>query len=219
MENIHWLGHASFFFNDTNNNAVYFIDPFQLENLNLDKADIIFITHAHHDHLSRPDIDLVLKGDTVIIGPLDVLDKIDIPVERKVFVSPGNEYEIKGFFFSTIAAYNNHPERMSFHPKENKWVGYVFDLNGQKIYHAGDTDFIEEMKALKDLKLDFALLPIGGTYTMDYKEAAQAANEIAARITIPMHYKNVLGDDYKEAEEEFKKLVTSSKVAILSELA
>ncbi len=219
MENIHWLGHASFFFNDTNNNSVYFIDPFQLENLNLDKADIIFITHAHHDHLSRPDIDLVLKDETVVIGPVDVLDKIDIPVERKVLVSPGNEYEIKGFFFSTVAAYNNHPERVSFHPKENKWVGYVFDLNGQKIYHAGDTDFTKEMKALKDLKLDFALLPIGGTYTMDYKEAAQAANEIAARITIPMHYKNVLGDDYKEAEEEFKKLVTNSKVAILSELA
>lgn len=218
MENIHWLGHASFFFTDTNGNKVYFVDPFQLENLNLEPADVIFITHAHHDHFSKEDINKILKDDTVVIAPSDILEKIDIAAGRKVFVSPGNDYEIKGFSFSTIAAYNIDPEKTSFHPKENKWVGYIFNLNGQKIYHAGDTDFIEEMKDLKDLNLDFALLPIGGTYTMDYKEAAKAANAIRAKITIPMHYKNLLGENYKNVEEEFKKLVTNSKVVILEEL-
>jgi len=218
MENIHWIGHASFFFNDINNNTVYFVDPFQLENLNLKPADIIFITHAHYDHFSKADINLVLKDDTVIVGPSDVLDKIDIEIARKVFVSPRKDYKIKGFFFSTIAAYNNHSERLSFHPKENKWVGYIFNLNNQKIYHAGDTDFIEEMKSLRNLNLDVALLPIGGTYTMDVKEAAQAANVIAAKVTVPMHYKNLVGNNYKEVEEEFKNLVTNSKVVILEEL-
>lgn len=219
MDNIHWVGHATFFFNDKNHNAIYFVDPFQLENLSLEKADIIFITHSHHDHLSRPDINLVLKDNTMVVGPPDVLDKIDIDAKRKVFVSPGNDYEVKGFLFSTVAAYNNHPQRLSFHPKSNKWVGYIFNLNNQKIYHGGDTDFVNEMKALKDLNLDVALLPIGGTYTMDVKEAAEAANIIAAKITVPMHYKNILGDDYKSAEEEFKRLVTNSKVVILEEVS
>lgn len=217
MENIHWLGHASFFFTDKNGNKIYFIDPFQLTG-NLTLADVIFITHAHHDHFSKEDIDKILKDDTVVVAPSDILEKIDIATERKVLVSPGNDYEIKGFSFSTIAAYNIDPEKTSFHPKENRWVGYIFNLNGQKIYHAGDTDFTKEMKDLKDLNLDFALLPIGGTYTMDYKEAALAANTIAAKITIPMHYKNLLGENYKNVEEEFKKLVTNSNVVTLEEL-
>lgn len=97
-------------------------------------------------------------------------------------------------------------------------MGWVhFNLNGRKIYHAGDTDFIEEMKILKNLNLDIAILPIGGTYTMDADEAALAANEINAKITIPMHYKNPLGEKHQEAAEKFKKQVTSSKVIILEE--
>ena len=109
-------------------------------------------------------------------------------------------------------------QRLSFHPKANNWVGYIFELNGQKIYHAGDTDFTEEMRNLKNLNLDVALLPIGGTYTMDVQEAAEAANEIAAKTTIPMHYKNLVGENYKSIEEEFKRLVKNSKVVILKEL-
>lgn len=218
MENINWLGHASFFFNDAGANKIYFIDPFQIGNKRLDAADIIFITHAHYDHFSQADIEKILKETTIIVAPIDILAKIDIEESRKLNVNPNKKYEIKGFSFSTIPAYNNHPERLSFHPKANNWVGYIFELNGQKIYHAGDTDFTEEMKNLKNLNLDIALLPIGGTYTMDVKEAAEAANTIAAKITIPMHYKNLVGEHYKETEEEFKKLVTKSKVVVLEEL-
>jgi L-ascorbate metabolism protein UlaG (beta-lactamase superfamily) len=95
----------------------------------------------------------------------------------------------------------------------------LINLNGLKIYHAGDTDFIEEMKNLSKLNLDIAMLPIGGNYTMDYKEAARAANVICAKNTIPMHYKNLVGEKYKEIEREFKKLVKNSKVIIYKELA
>jgi L-ascorbate metabolism protein UlaG (beta-lactamase superfamily) len=91
-------------------------------------------------------------------------------------------------------------------------------LNGKKIYHAGDTDFILEMKSLKDLNLDIAMLPIGGTYTMEAREAAQAANAICAKITIPMHYRRLLGKNHPEAEEKFRSLVKNSKVVILNEL-
>lgn len=217
-----WLGHASFFFTDTNGNKVYFIDPFQLNNRAKDKADIIFITHAHQDHFSMDDIAQIIKNDTIIVAPSDILGKIDqknLPADRQVKVEPNQSYNTKGFHFQTIPAYNNHPQKLGFHPKQNKWVGYIFNLNGQKIYHAGDTDFIDEMNALKNLNLDIALLPIGGTYTMDYQEAAKAANAICAKTTIPMHYKNLLGENSKYAEEEFKKLVTNSKVIILQELA
>ena len=218
MENINWLGHASFFFNDKNLNKIYFVDPFELKNKNLEPADIILITHAHYDHFSKADIQKILKEDTIVVAPPDILEKIKISPDRKISVSPNQKYNVKKFSFSTIPAYNNVSERLAFHPKANNWVGYIFEINNQKIYHAGDTDFIEEMKSLDKLGIDVALLPIGGTYTMDVNQAVEAANAIGAKITIPMHYKNLLGEKYKNAEEEFKKLVINSKVIILEEL-
>jgi len=218
MENINWFGHASFFFNDKNGNKIYFVDPFQLRNRAKEKGDIIFITHAHPDHFSGNDIDEIIKDDTVIIAPPDILEKIDIENDRKITVEPNKDYEVKDFKFSTIPAYNNHPQRLAFHPKANNWVGYIFELNGMKVYHAGDSDFIDEMKDLKNLNLDIAMLPIGGTYTMHADEAADAANAISAKITIPMHYKVMNEGNYNEVEETFKKLVTNSKVVILEEL-
>lgn len=125
MENINWLGHASFFFLDKNGNRIYFIDPFGLSERNLEKADIIFITHAHPDHFSQEDIDKIIKSDTIIVATSDVLEKIDISSEKKIMVEPNKEYDIRGFKFSTIPAYNNKSEKLSFHPKENNWVGYI----------------------------------------------------------------------------------------------
>lgn len=211
FNNINWLGHAGFLFTDEKGNNIYFIDPFQLENPNLKKADLIFITHAHSDHFSPNDINKIIKDETIIIAPPDILEKLDISKDRKIEVKPNNNYTVKGFEFSTIPAYNRDPQKLSFHPKENNWVGYIFNLNGEKIYHSGDTDFIEEMKNLKDLKLDLAMLPIGGTYTMDVEEASQAANEISAKFTVPIHYKGLNPTDYKKMEEEFIKLVLTQK--------
>ncbi len=221
MENfndIKWFGHASFSFVDENGNRIYYVDPFELTYKKLDKADLIFITHAHPDHFSQSDIDKIIKEDTVIVAPPDILAKIDIASNRKIAVEPNKSFEVKGFKFQTVPAYNNRPERLAFHPKENHWVGYIFEVNGKKIYHAGDTDFIDEMRSLKDLKLDVAMLPIGGHYTMDEEEAAKAANEIGAKVTVPMHYRRNVGERYPEVEENFKKLVTNSKVVILEEL-
>lgn len=220
-----WFGHASFSFVDENGNKIYYVDPFDLpagrQGLTykpLEKADLVFITHAHSDHFSPKDLEKILKPETIIIATPDVLEKIQRDEILKQPVEPNKDYEVKGFKFSTIPAYNTNPEKLSFHPKSNNWVGYIFSLNGKKIYHSGDTDFIEEMKSLKDLNLDIAILPIGGTYTMDAKEAALAANTICAKTTIPMHYKNLLGEKYPEAEGKFRNLVKNSKVVILEEL-
>jgi len=218
MENISWFGHASFFFKDQNGNRIYFVDPFQLNGRTKEKADLIFITHAHPDHFSPKDLEQIIKDDTIIIAPPDILAKIERDGSLKQAIKPNKSYEIKGFKFSTIPAYNNLPERLNFHPQKNNWVGYIFDLNGKKVYHAGDTDFIPEMRSLKNLNLDLAMLPIGGNYTMDVNEAAQAANAIAAKITIPMHYRRLNSNNYQQLEENFKNLVTNSKVVILEEL-
>ncbi|MEM3791674.1 MAG: MBL fold metallo-hydrolase, partial [Candidatus Micrarchaeaceae archaeon] len=86
----------------------------------------------------------------------------------------------------------------------------IVEANGKKIYHAGDTDFIEEMK---DIDADLALLPIGGTYTMDVEEAISAANAINASFFAPMHYKALLGkENSAKAEKEFKERVENSFV-------
>ena len=218
MKNINWFGHASFSFVDQNDNRIYYVDPFDLTVKNLNKADIIFITHAHSDHFSQSDIAKILKENTSVVATSDVLEKMDLSRAQKFEVKPNQSYVIKDFSFATIPAYNNHPQKLNFHPKNNNWVGYIFALNDKMIYHAGDTDFIEEMKRLKDLNLDIAMLPIGGTYTMDAVEAAAAANAICAKITIPMHYRNLLADKSEASEEKFKKLVTKSKVIVLEEL-
>lgn len=214
MDNIKWFGHASFKFVDQNGNKIYYVDPFALGALSLSKGDLIFITHAHYDHCSFEDVNKILKDDSILIAPPDCLSMIDVKNEKQP-VEPNKNYEVREFKFSTIPAYNINK---NFHPKENNWVGYIFNLNGKKIYHTGDTDFIPEMNNLKSLNLDIAMLPIGGTYTMDVDEAIQAANAIRAKVTIPMHYKRLLGEKYKEAEEKLKQGVTNSKVVILEEV-
>ncbi|MBI2074458.1 MAG: MBL fold metallo-hydrolase [Candidatus Levybacteria bacterium] len=218
LKDITWLGHASFFFSDNLGNRIYYIDPFDLKSQTLQKADLIFITHAHYDHCSFEDVKKIIKDKTTVIAPIDCLEKIDIAETQKYPVSPNQAYIVKGFSFQTIPAYNIKPERLAAHPRENNWVGYIFTINDKKIYHSGDADFIPEMNELKTLHLDIAILPMGGTYTMDVIEMIQAANAIAAKVTIPMHYKRLLGEKYREAEEKLKAGVTNSQVVILQEL-
>lgn len=219
LEQINWLGHASFCFVDEGSgNRIYYADPYELSGIKLQKADILFITHAHQDHLSTADIAQLTKPDTMIVAPQNCLDKITWDKLLTTPVEPNKEYTVNEFTFQTIPAYNVNPQRLQFHPGDNHWVGYIFNLNGQKIYHAGDTDFIPEMRDLAKLQLDVALLPIGGTYTMDVAEAIEAANAIGAKHTVPMHYKKLLGDKSQEAEEQMKKYVTKSEVKILKEL-
>jgi L-ascorbate metabolism protein UlaG (beta-lactamase superfamily) len=219
MENITWLGHASFSFLDLESeNRIYYVDPFHLpqdtEMGSIDKADIIFVTHAHQDHLSPPDISRLLKEDTVVVATEDSLETLLISQE-KFPVTPNNEYEVKGFKFKTVPAYNLNPQRP--HKREYGWVGYIFTINGVKIYHAGDTDFIPEMEGLAKENLDIAMIPIGGTYVMTPEEAVKAANAIKAKKTIPMHYKGLLKEKTEEGEEILKKGVTESTVVIMEE--
>lgn len=193
LDKITWLGHASF--KIKNKKTIYF-DPFQLKG-KPEPADIIFISHEHYDHCSEEDIKKIQKESTILIGPKDALEKLS--GKNKKEVKPYDRLEIEGYRIETIPAYNIDKE---FHPKEKNWVGFIVEIDGKRIYHAGDTDFIPEMKDLKNIYI--ALLPVSGTYVMNVEEAIKAAESFKPEIVIPMHYGSIIGSE--EDAIKFKNL-------------
>ncbi len=186
--------------------VIIYIDPFKIDKEYHD-ADYIFCTHSHYDHFSPEDIEKVKKENTILIVTNDIEKEAKKLVNEVVTVEPEMEYTIKGLSFKTTYSYNINKQ---FHPKENKWVGYIIEINNKKYYIAGDTDNIQE---IQDIECDEALIPIGGTYTMDYKEAANLANIIRAKVIIPTHYGSIVGK--KEDAIKFKELVKNKEVKIL----
>lgn len=198
LENISIIHHSSIKFSD--NIKIYF-DPYEI-NENNNNADIIFITHNHYDHYSENDIKKIYNANTKFIIPKDLekeLLNLGIKKENIVTVAPNNNYNVLDISFKTIPAYNiNKP----FHPKENNWVGYLINYNNFTYYIAGDTDITEDNKLIK---CDVAFLPIGGKYTMNYKEAAELTNIIKPKIVVPIHYGLIVGTT--EDAIEFSKLI------------
>ncbi len=198
LENIEVLYHSSI---RINKDKIIYIDPFKIDK-NYNDADIVFITHDHYDHYSEEDIDKVINKNTTIIIPEELLTKLlrkGINKNAIITVEPNVKYMVQGIKFETIPAYNTNK---SFHPKENDWVGYIITLNDIRYYVAGDTDITEENRKVK---CDVAFVPVGGTYTMDFKEAAQLINEIQPKIAVPIHYGSVIGT--KQDASDFIKLL------------
>lgn len=201
---VKFLGHASFQITVDGKNI--YIDPYQ--GTYKDKADLILVTHSHHDHCDEAKIKSIRKNDTVVIAPADCVSRIGGEVKS---LKPGDKLTVGNIMVKAVSAYNYKRFRepgVPFHPK-GLGVGYVITAKGRTIYHAGDTDFIPEMRKLKDIYL--ALLPSGGRYTMDSPDAVEAALAINPKIVIPMHRLDT-------ELEEFKKQVESSsniKVVLL----
>ena len=198
LEYIEVLCHSSI---KINKEKVIYIDPFKIDK-NYNDADMIFVTHDHYDHYSEEDIDKIKKEDTIIIAPEELLTKLLRKGFRKdsiITVEPNKEYMIQGMKFETIPAYNTNKQ---FHPKENGWVGYIIEIKGVRYYIAGDTDITEENRRVK---CDVAFVPVGGTYTMDFKEAATLVNEIKPKMAIPIHYGDIVGT--KQDAIDFSKLL------------
>ena len=188
LENIEVLYHSSI---RINKEKTIYIDPFKIDR-NYNDADIVFITHDHYDHYSEEDIDKVINENTTIIISEELLTKLlrkGINKNAIITVEPNKNYMVQGIKFETISAYNTNK---TFHPKENGWVGYIIIINGIRYYIAGDTDITEENK---QVKCDVAFVPVGGTYTMDFKEAASLINEIKSKIAIPIHYGSIVGTE------------------------
>ena len=165
------------------------IDPFMV-GTEIKDADYILITHDHYDHFSVRDIAKTAKESTVLVVPEAIKKKAEAAeglVERIVTVTPGNVYDIGGLSLETVPAYNIGKP---FHPKGAGWVGYILNLGGARIYIAGDTDATKEAEAVT---CDIALVPIGGIYTMNPKQAADLVNTIRPGIAVPVHYGEIVG--------------------------
>jgi L-ascorbate metabolism protein UlaG (beta-lactamase superfamily) len=183
VDNIHWLGHATFRIED--GRTQIYIDPWKLP-AGAPKADVIFITHSHFDHYSADDIAKIEQPGTTFVAPVDVAAKLK--GKHVVSAAPGGAYTVGALKVGAIAAYNTNKE---FHKKSENWVGYVITLSGgTRIYHTGDSDVTPEMKAVKT---DVAMMPCGGTYTMTAAEVAEAANAFKPAVLIPMHWGDIVG--------------------------
>ena len=166
-----------------------YLDPFQIKTEPHD-ADYILITHDHYDHFSVDDIKKIAKISTILVVPARMEDdakELANDVASIVTVKPGVYKEISGLEIETIPAYNTVKP---FHPRRAEWVGYILRADGKRIYVAGDTGLTKEAK---QVRCDIALLPIGGTYTMDAKRAAELANIIRPDYVIPTHYGSIVG--------------------------
>ena len=207
LDNIEVLYHSSI---KINKEKTIYIDTFKIDK-NYNDADIIFITHDHYDHYSEEDIDKVINENTTIIIPEELLTKLlrkGINKNAIITVKPNEKYMVQEIKFGTVPAYNTNK---TFHPKENDWIGYIITLDGIRYYIAGDTDITEENRKVK---CDVAFVPVGGTYTMDFKEAAQLINEIQPKIAVPIHYGSIVGTE-QDATDFIKLLHPSIKGIIL----
>ncbi len=203
LKKLHWLGHAGF---RIDSSKIIYIDPFQISPG--PKADLIFITHEHYDHCSPEDVNKIQGPDTKIITEKDSAKKLkgDITI-----VKPGDQMSFEDIKVTVLPGYNTNKD---FHPKAKSWLGFLLEIEGIKVYHPGDSDFIPEMR---DLSPDIALLPVSGVYVMDVEMAVKAALEIKPRLAIPMHYGAIVGD-VRDAEAFKKKLEGLVEVRILKKI-
>src|SRR4030066_2053350 len=202
LSNIHWLGHDTF---KIIGEKVIYTDPFKIKKK--DTADIILITHEHYDHCSPEDVKKIQGPDTVIVATSDCASKLSGNIK---IIKPGDKINVEGVEIEAVSAYNTNKQ---FHTKDKGWVGYIFTLKGQRIYLAGDTDYIPEMK---NLKVDIALLPVSGTYVMTADEAVRAALDMKPKLAIPMHYGSIIGSE-KDAKQVADSLKGKIEVVILKE--
>lgn len=212
---IEWHGHSTV--EITGTKAKIFLDPFVLsENVSSANTitDFIFITHNHFDHCDPAAVNkLNFANHTEIYGPIDCIKKLNgltNSIEAgEGFTDPSFRIKIKA-----VDAYNINK---SYHPK-GEGLGYLITLDGKNIYFSGDTDLIPEMNEFNET-IDVAILPIGGKYTMNVEEAAQAVRAIKPKAVIPVHYNSAeYGIEDIEADPEaFKQLVGSeAEVVILA---
>jgi len=176
-----WLGHDGFRIDAAK--TIYF-DPYDIQAGKM--ADIILISHEHFDHCSPDDVAKIQQPETVIVTEKNSAQKLSGNVR---VVSPGESLTVAGLKIEAVPAYNLNK---NFHPKANGWLGFIVEIEGVRVYHAGDTDFIPEMK---NFKADIALLPVSGTYVMTADEAVKAAFAIEPSIVIPMHYGSIVGGE------------------------
>jgi L-ascorbate metabolism protein UlaG (beta-lactamase superfamily) len=189
-----WLGHASWKIKTAG--KIIYVDPY--EGVYDEEADVILSSHSHQDHCHAGKVEMIKGTKTEIIAPQDCGDKLNTSVKS---LKPGEKVKLGEVKIKAVEAYNYKRFRspgVPFHPK-GLGVGYLLKSEGKTVYHTGDTDFIDEMKDLKDI--DLLLIVSGGTYTMDNKDAADAAMAINPKVAIPQHIWDTDPMEFKEKVE------------------
>ncbi len=182
---------------------VIYFDPFQITEETHD-ADVIFITHDHHDHFEPASIEKILKDDTMMVIPrtcFEAWTSSGLIVTQVIQLDPEEKIDMGELQIETVPAYNN---LKPFHPRRKGWLGYLVTLEGRRIYVAGDTDVTDENR---QIRCDIAFVPVGGKFTMNAAKAAELVNEIEPEIAVPTHYGNIVGketdgSDFKEAVKD-----------------
>ncbi|MFX1500909.1 MAG: MBL fold metallo-hydrolase [Promethearchaeota archaeon] len=177
---IYWLGHAAFKIKTPSGRTIY-LDPYQLKE-GEEKADIIVSTHTHGDHFDSSSIQKLMKDDTVVIGPESATSNLQdfngTPLKLN------DSFDYKDLSIQLVPAYTI---KKPTHPKSNKWAGIIITAEDKSVYHAGDTERIPELKDLAGRNITVALMPCGGTYTMDFDESTDATVDVKPKIAVPMH--------------------------------
>jgi len=178
---VQWLGHSTV--KVWTEDCIVYVDPERVPE-SLHDATLVCVTHTHGDHYSPSDIAKVSNAETQFIAPPDVIQRYG----SGQTIAPGQTIEFDYVNIMAVPSYNTNKPN---HPRSNNWVGYVVELAGKRVYVAGDTDLIEEMKTLGDINVAF--LPAGGTYTMNATEAAEATGYIKPDLAIPYHWGQSVG--------------------------
>ena len=174
--------------------TVAYFDPFALTDAEAaHDADYVLITHAHYDHLSPEDYARVADEKTVVVAPASMEREVaGLGAAATQLMSAGEKIELPGLCVEAVPAYNVEPERLGMHPRENGWLGYVVTIDGEptRYYVSGDTDQNPDNETVS---CDVALVPIGGTYTCDPRQAAAFVNALRPRVVVPTHYGSIVG--------------------------
>ena len=174
--------------------------------------DIEEVRYLWQHHFSPDDIRQIMNENTKFVCTPDVKEDIQgmgVSEERILTVEPFFDGYIDEFHFTTIPAYNIGKD---YHKREYNWVSYIVDIEENKFYIAGDTDITPEAK---EVKCDIAFVPIGGTYTMTAREAAELIKIIKPKKAIPTHYGTVVGsEEDREAFREYLVGITDVEIFI-----
>lgn len=189
-----------------------YVDPFRLEDYQVYSADIVLVTHGHEGHLSVDDLRLVCRADTMIVSNESVVERLagtDLPVADAL--PPRGTFRGRGVDVEAVAAYMLEQKPRDgngvaaetgridapAHPFEAVGLGFVIEMDGVRVYHAGDTGLIPEMRLIKDV--DIAVLPVAGWSVMSPDEAAEAVKRLRPAIAVPVHY----GHSWGSAEDAY----------------
>jgi L-ascorbate metabolism protein UlaG (beta-lactamase superfamily) len=181
---ITFLGHGSLMM--TYGGTTIHVDPYgEVADYGaLSKADLILVTHEHYDHLDPNALEAILRPDTVVVAS----QACTAQIPKALAMSNGDTRTVLGLTIEAVPAYNivhKRPDGNPFHP-QGSGNGYIITFGDKRVYIAGDTENIPEMKSLRDI--DVAFLPMNLPYTMTPEMVADAARVIRPKILYPYHY-------------------------------